>query len=304
MKKVAKVKQPLVKPKENLESQPQNLPSQYAGNNASLIDFVAKEFKSNKDEEFVEVVENSGLNQIKLNETETKQSGFSFINQKKPSSQVGSSLIDLDSYESQKSNQIKQLTENISNVYNNISEESMKSGQNRMNNMNMSHLNQPNINISNTFYNLGELNNYNIRGPYNPSSFNNMGMNMQGNGYNQGFGMNNQGYSNMGCGIQNSIGVGMPNMQNMSNMQNSSNWSNRPNMNNNPYSLKDPISQSNFQNISKPIINPIQTNETFNYEYYNNLKNTQSSISSSTNSGAYSSRKKEEDPFKSLLSLK
>ncbi len=287
MKKVAKVKQPLVKPKEGIKSQPQEFPSQYPGNNASLIDFVPRECKGNKDDEFVEVAETSGPNQIRINESETKQSGFSFINPKKPSTQTGNSLIDLDSYESQKSNQIKQLTESISNVYNNNSEESTKTGTNRMNNLNMMQLNQPNINISNTFYNMGGLNNYNMR-PFNSSGYSNMGMNMVGNGYyHQGMGMNN-GYTNNSYGMQAPMGV--PNMPS--------------NTSNNMYSLKEQYPQNTYPNTSRPNMNTIPTNQTFNYEYYNNLKNTQPSLGSNTNSGAFSSRKKEEDPFKSLLSFK
>ena len=74
---------------------------------------------------------------------------------------------------------------------------------------------------------------------------------------------------------------------------------------NNPYTSSNLIGADLTLNSQRqtPTSTYQMQNQTFNYEYYNNSSKNLAS-NSSFNSGSLTSRKKEDDPFKSLLSFK
>lgn len=173
----------------------------------------------------------------------------------------------------------------------------MKSGQNRglnnlsnLSNMNMLQLNQPSINISNTYYNYGNAGNASARAAYPQQNF---GMSYAQQGFGHYNLNNNNGYASTNGLSQNGFNQNTQNAfgMNITNPYNSSN-------------LINPELTLNSQRQTAPTSTYQMPNQTFNYEYYNNTSKNLISNSSSFNSGPVSSRKKEEDPFKSLLSFK
>jgi hypothetical protein len=100
-----------------------------------------------------------------FDKNESKQSGFSFINQqKKPENNI----ININP---QNTDKINELTNNIFKAYNNIDNQTPNQ------NINYINFNQPSINIQNTYYNPNQNNNNN-----NPNSNYNMQMMTNMNG--------------------------------------------------------------------------------------------------------------------------
>jgi hypothetical protein len=284
--------------------------------NSSLIDFTATVTEKqgvNKnnlpDDMFIPVVEDESTfkkseNNFLSGNLVQKSSGFSFINKtnnqnqntlsnpsmqaQNSSNSLGGSLIDLQSYESQKSNQLKQLTESISSIYNNPNQNDNKQNP-QARNMNYTQMNQPNINISNTFYNMNYPNN------------NNMGVNM---GQTQGGMYPNQMMNH---------GMGMNTMNNMSNMSN-------PYMNPMPQNPTiQPMGMPNNPSFNYDYYNNIngqKANSSMGFNFnmgsgLGNLGNTGnlaglSDLNSGSSLGghAYTNKKKEDDPFKKLVHFK
>ncbi len=279
---------------------------QNKGNNASLIDFSVSTIcnKNNQADEFdfIPVIEedNNKKNEV-FNSNLNKQSGFSFINNNKNNSAStiqpnqsnanaininpsGGSLIDLQSYESQKSNKIKLLTDNISSVYNNPVQGNDPNKSQTSRNMNYMQMNQPNINISNTYFNMNYPNNI-------------------------GGGMN--------TGMQTNLQGGNMHGMNMNGMNNS-------NMNMYPNNMMNPYMNPNVNRmapIQQQSVQGIPNNPSFNYDYYNNINNKPSisgmnyGMGMGSGLGPFSdlgsslghtqnTKKKEDDPFKSLLTFK
>jgi hypothetical protein len=215
------------------------------------------------------------------------------------------SLIDLNSYESQKTNQIKQLTDSISNVYSKPAENNLNQFGSQSNGY--IQMNQPSINIQNTYYNYGMNNNYN-------QQFANQNlMNQFPNNINNGYMPINYGATmgNISSRAMQVSNMGM-NTMGMNNIAMTSMGMNNVNL----ASLSSLSSRGPSVNNPTTIVNEQQ----FNYDYYNNIKsNPQQNLSSSSfydlggsqhNPNNYntpnssSTNKRNDDPFKNLFSFK
>jgi len=181
------------------------------GDNKSLIDFGCDVViqQGSKSTQF-----NNNDNNLLFNTTQdsitstTKQSSFPFINQAQvqvvPKYTGSDNLLDMNSHITEKDTQSKLLLDNISNIYKNPQPE-IKSTPQVQNSINFL---QPNINISNTIYNLGnpqQMNNpyganpQQLSNPYgqNPQQLNNpYGVNPQQQMMGGMYGMQSQ-YSGM-----------------------------------------------------------------------------------------------------------
>jgi len=153
------VKKVVIK-KEKIEPMPQSS----KGDNKSLIDFGGSDVILQQGSKSTQFNNDNNLifntTQDSINST-AKQSSFPFINQSQvqvvPKYTGSDNLLDMNSHITEKDTQSKLLLDNISNIYKNPQPET-KSTPQVQNSINFL---QPNINISNTIYNLGnpQLNN-------------------------------------------------------------------------------------------------------------------------------------------------